>query len=33
MFPPEVAGWRRDTFMTEPDADRIHISRVLCCRN
>ena len=32
MLPPEVAGWLRDALRIEPDADKIHISRILCCR-
>lgn len=33
MLPPEVAGCRRDACDIEPDADKIHISRLLCCMN
>lgn len=33
MLPPEVAGWRRDALEIEPLAERIHISRLLCCMN
>lgn len=31
MLPPEVAGWQREAFEIVPEADRMHISRLLCC--
>lgn len=31
MLPPNVAGWRKDALEIEPDAERIHNSRLLCC--
>lgn len=33
MLPPDVAGWRRDALEIEPDAERTHISCLLCCMN
>lgn len=31
MLPPNVAGWCKDALEIEPDAERIHSSRLLCC--
>lgn len=31
MLPPNVAAWRKDALEIEPDAERIHRSRLLCC--
>lgn len=33
MLPPEVAGCRSEALEIEPDADKIHSSRLLCCMN